>query len=119
MTLNIDFAPTLLDWAGVGAPPQMQGRSLRPIVDGRVPADWRTSFFYEHHYGPKIIPPSEGVRTQRWAYIRWVAPNPVTEELYDVRADPPEKDNLAGEAKYAPVLGEMREAWRRMGEAAR
>jgi arylsulfatase A-like enzyme len=119
MTLNVDLAPTMLDWAGVEIPTEMQGRSLRPVVEGRTPADWRTSFFYEHHYGPKIIPPSEGVRTERWAYVRWVAPNPVTEELYDVRADPLGKDNLAGDARYAGVMVEMREAWRRMGEAAR
>lgn len=119
MTLNIDFAPTLLDYAGVTAPPQMQGRSLRPVIAGRTPADWRTRFFYEHHYGPKIIPPSEGVRTTRWAYLRWIAPNPVTEELYDLQADPREKDNLAADPKHAAVMQEMREAWRTLGDAAK
>jgi arylsulfatase A-like enzyme len=119
MTLNIDLAPTMLHWAGVSVPPQMQGRSLVPLLEGEAQVDWRTSFFYEHHYGPKIIPPSEGVRTQRWAYIRWIAPNPVTEELYDLQADPLEKDNLATDPKYAIVMQEMRDAWRRMGDAAK
>jgi arylsulfatase A-like enzyme len=119
LTLNIDLAPTMLVLAGVDVPPQMQGRSLVTMLNGRAQLDWRTSFFYEHHYGPKIIPPSEGVRTTRWSYVRWIAPNPVTEELYDVQADPLEKDNLAADPKYAGVMTEMREAWKKMGEAAK
>ena len=41
MALNIDFAPTILDFAGVPIPTQMQGRSLRPLIEGRIPPDWR------------------------------------------------------------------------------
>jgi arylsulfatase A-like enzyme len=119
LTLNIDLAPTMLAWAGLSVPPPMQGKSLLPLLSGEAQVNWRTSFFYEHHYGPKIIPPTEGVRTTRWSYIRWIAPNPVTEELYDVQADPRQKDNLAADPKYASVMNDLRDQWRRLGEAAK
>jgi arylsulfatase A-like enzyme len=43
MALNLDFVPTFLDFAGVPIPPDMQGRSLRPIPEGKTPADWRNA----------------------------------------------------------------------------
>ena len=115
VTLNLDFAPTLLEMAGVSVPEGMQGRSLVPLLHGRRPADWRKEFFYEHHYGPKIIPPSEGIRTERWAYLRWLAPNPESEELYDIQRDPLEQHNLASDPAYAPTLGRLRAQWRQTG----
>ncbi|HYT60866.1 MAG TPA: sulfatase/phosphatase domain-containing protein, partial [Haliangiales bacterium] len=92
-----------------------QGRSLRPLLHGSRPAGRRKDFFYEHHYGPKIIPPSEGIRTERWAYLRWLAPNPESEELYDVRRDPLEQHNLAADPAHAPTLGALRAQWRQTG----
>ena len=115
LTLNLDFAPTLLELAGVPVPAGMQGRSLAPLLNGTRPADWRTDFFYEHHYGPNIIPPSEGIRTERWAYLRWLAPNPESEELYDVQADPLEQRNLAADPAYTATLDALRAQWRRTG----
>ncbi len=115
MTLNLDFAPTMLAMAGVAVPAGMQGRSLEPWLQGKPPADWRTNFFFEHHFGPKMIPPSEGIRTERWAYLRWLAPNPEIEELYDLRADPLEQHNLASQPAQAAVLRELRAQWERAG----
>ena len=117
LTLNLDFAPTMLEMAGVSVPKDMQGRSLVPLLHGKRPADWRREFFYEHHYGPKIIPPSEGIRTERWAYLRWLAPNPESEELYDIQRDPLEQHNLAADPAYAATLAVLRERWRHSGPA--
>jgi len=117
MALNIDLAPTLLDYAGVQAPPGMQGRSLRPLVRGEAPA-WRTEWFYEHHTLPKIIPPSEGVRTGRWKYLRWVGVDPAVEELYDLESDPHEERNLAGRPRHAKTLEGLRERWGRLRKLA-
>jgi arylsulfatase A-like enzyme len=113
LTLNVDFAPTLLELAGLPAPAGMQGRSLAPLLHGSRLSNWRTDFFYEHHYNPKIIPPSEGIRTERWAYLRWLAPNPEFEELYDLHADPLERRNLAKNLAYAQTLNSMRANWQR------
>ncbi|MEJ5275137.1 MAG: sulfatase [Thermogemmata sp.] len=111
MALNIDIAPTILDWAGVPVPQSMQGKSLRPWVEGQNVSSWRRDFFYEHHTLPKLIPPSEGVRTERWSYIRWLAQEPVIEELYDIQADPRQERNLAGRAEYRATLEELRLRW--------
>jgi len=116
MTLNIDVAPTLLDYAGLPVPAEMQGRSLRPLVEKAEVRAWRTDFFYEHHFGPKIIPPSEGVRNERWKYVRYVNESPVIEELFDLKRDPLEARNLAGEPKHAAMLTEMRERWMILGK---
>ncbi len=112
MALNIDVAPTLLDFAGVAAPKSMQGASLRPLVRGEAPK-WRDDWFYEHHTAIKIIPPSEGVRNARWSYVRWLkdANNPV-EELYDLQADPLQERNLA--ALMGATLRQMRGRWEQL-----
>src|SRR2546425_4568863 len=115
VALNLDFAPTMLEMSGVPVPASLQGRSLTPLLQGSRPADWRKDFFYEHNYGPNIIPPSEGIRTERWAYLRWLAPNPESEELYDIQSDPLEQRNLAADPAYAPTLGALRAQWRQTG----
>jgi len=115
MTLNLDFAPTMLEMAGLQVPSGMQGRSLTPLLQGSLPTDWRKDFFYEHHYGPNMIPPSEGIRSERWAYLRWLAPNPESDELYDLQRDPFEQHNLANDPAYASRLGVLRTQWRQTG----
>jgi arylsulfatase A-like enzyme len=111
ITLNIDFAPTMLNLAHVKPPAGMQGRSLLPFVNHHPPANWRTEFFYEHHFDPDILPPSEGVRTERFAYIRWLNEKPLVEELFDLQADPLEGHNLAADAGYAQTLSQLRGRW--------
>jgi arylsulfatase A-like enzyme len=110
MTLNIDVAPTLLDYAGLPLPPAMQGRSLRPLVRGQN-ARWRKDWLYEHHTLPAIIPPSEGVRTERWKYLRWVGVTPAVEEVYDLKADPLETTNLAAAPECRETLHDLRRRW--------
>ncbi|MDZ4405083.1 MAG: sulfatase [Prosthecobacter sp.] len=117
MALNVDLAPTMLDLAGISVPAAMQGRSLKPLLEGNVPKDWRTEFFYEHHTKKDRIPPSEAVRTLRWKYIRWIEPNPLVEELYDLEADPLEEKNLITDAKHAAILKELREKWAKYRES--
>jgi arylsulfatase A-like enzyme len=111
MTLNIDFAPTMMALAGMTPPTGMQGRSLIPLVQNARPTDWRTEFFYEHHFAPNIIPPSEGVRTERWSYIRWMDENPLVEELFDLTTDSLEGHNLAVDPNYARTLAQLRARW--------
>ncbi len=115
MTLNIDIAPTLLRLGGIDPPHCVQGRDLAALIPAASPA-WRTEWFYEHHYPDRWIPQSEGVRTDRWKYIRYVETQPIFEELYDLANDPIEARNLAGETANRPQLERMRarwEAWRK------
>ncbi|MCS7046705.1 MAG: sulfatase [Gemmataceae bacterium] len=110
MALNIDLAPTILDYAGLAVAPAMQGKSLRPLIEGKA-VPWRHDWFYEHHTLPKIIPPSEGVRTTRWTYLRWVGMEPIVEELYDLANDPFQEHNLIGDDKHRVTLERLRRRW--------
>lgn len=120
MALNIDVSPTLLDAAGLPVPARMQGRSLVPLVrSGATPTGWRTEFFYEHLALPDRIPPTEAVRTEQWKYFRWLSGKPPIEELYDLRADPREEHNLAGDPAHVATLAELREKWSKWREQAK
>jgi arylsulfatase A-like enzyme len=108
MALNVDLCPTLLELAGAEVPRVTQGRSLVPLLNGRVPRDWRKDFFYEHLFERQNIAKSEGVRTERFTYVRWFEQKPVVEELYDHRADFGQTKNLARDPKHAAVLARLR-----------
>lgn len=113
MVLSIDLAPTVLELAGLPIPEGMQGRSLVPLLRGEKPP-WREEFYYEHLFEHALIPKTEGVRTQRWKYFRYLV-DPPFEELYDLQTDPHEAKNLAADPQYAAVLEELRakmDAWR-------
>jgi len=110
MVLSTDVAPTLLDYAGIPVPSRMQGRSLRPLVEGKA-TDWRTEWFYSHPFEHKRIPKCEGVRTKRWKYIRYIDFDPPYEQLFDLEADPCEERDLARQPTYSERLKEMRQRW--------
>lgn len=94
MALNIDLAPTLLDYAGVPVPKQMQGRSWRPLIEGK-PAPWRKAFFYEYFYEQGFGTPTiTAVRTDDAKLVKYPGHDDWT-ELYDLKADPNEMRNLA------------------------
>ena len=112
MALNLDLAPTLLDYAGVPAPQRMQGRSLRPWAEEHPPADWRSDWFYEHHFSTGVsIPASEGVREECWKYIRYTSADPVVEQLVDLCRDPWEQYDLVSDGRYADHLARLRARW--------
>ena len=56
----------------------------------------------------------EGVRTERWKYIRWVGVDPAIEELYDLENDPQEEHSLAAQPGHAKNVRELRERWSRL-----
>ena len=110
MALNIDVAPTILDLAGIPAPSEMDGVSLRPLLEGR-PAAPRRDFFMEHVDVVKVhrpIPDSRGVRSQDWKYIRYLNTEPGIEELYHIATDPNESRNLADDPAHAEVIERLR-----------
>ncbi len=110
MALNIDLAPTLFERAGIGIPGETQGKSLLPWLHGETPA-WRTDWYFEHLFKHPLIPRSEGVRDEHWTYIRWIDQSPLVEELYDLRNDPKEERNLAGDPAQADQLDRLRARW--------
>lgn len=111
MALNIDLAPTILAMAGVPIPKGMQGMNLQPLL--RNPkAKGRTDWYYEHTYNTdpprKPIPKSEGVRTERWKYIRFTEPQPPLEQLFDLATDPQEARDLVGDPAHQKTLQQLR-----------
>ena len=106
MALNIDLAPTLLDLAGVKIPDEMQGASWRPLLEGKQPP-WRQSFFYEYFYErPYAIPTLLAVRTAEAKLIRYPGHDDWT-ELFDLKTDPYETKNLAGDPAAKDLLAKM------------
>ncbi len=111
MALNIDLAPTILELAGLRAPASMQGRSLVPLLRGESPP-WRRDWFYEHRYRHNgWIPATEGVRTGRWKYTRYIDTDPLFEEMFDLERDKAEMRNLAADPSHARQLARLRARW--------
>lgn len=107
MALNIDVPATILDLAGVEIPATYQGKSLLPVVSGMQKSMQRDTILIEHLWEFENIPPSEGVRTAEWKYMRYINDKSV-EELYFLKDDPKEINNLAGNSEYQKVLEEFR-----------
>lgn len=111
MVLNIDFAPTLLDFAGLKAPADMQGRSFRPVLSGHTPADWRKSMFYVYYMNTGL-PPHYGVRSDRYKLIRFPLSNEW--ELFDLKEDPHEMNSVYANPAYATVAAHMKQELERL-----
>jgi arylsulfatase A-like enzyme len=110
LVLNVDLPATILDLAGARVPGAMQGRSLRPLLGRSRPA-WRGEIFCEELWDNPEIPQSECVRTDRWKYIQYPKHADYS-ELFDLVDDPQEKHNLAGEARCAATLEDLRDRCR-------
>ena len=108
--MNIDLAPTILDYAGVEIPSDIQGRSLRPVVEneGKAPEGWRTAVYYHYYEYPSwhSVKRHYGIRTERYKLIHFY--NDVDEwELYDLKKDPKEMKSVYDDPEYASVRDSM------------
>jgi arylsulfatase A-like enzyme len=105
LVVNLDTAPTLLDFAGVQIAPEMQGLSLRPLTQGQMPDDWRQGVYYhyyEYPHGWHRVRPHYGIRTDRYKLIHFYGELDVW-ELYDLENDPHELTNLYGSEEYSEI----------------
>jgi arylsulfatase A-like enzyme len=107
MVLNVDVPATILELAGAERPKSWQGKSLLPMVQGRTKSIARDTILVEHIWEFDNIPPSEGVRTTDWKYFRYVNDKSI-EELYNLRDDPMEINNLVGNKEVVDILAAMR-----------
>jgi len=107
--LNIDIAPTILEYSGIAIPDVMQGVSLAGFTQKKKsPVINRDAFLCEHLWDRKDIPSSEGIRTENYKYFRY-RDYPEYEELYDLKNDPYEEINLVENKAFEIKLIELRE----------
>ena len=110
MALNIDIAPTILDYAHVDVPSTMQGKSLKQLNENEA----REDFFYEHLWTYKdiYIPSTEGVVGKDYKYMRYFksvdSTRLIFEELYDRKNDPNEIHNLVDQPQWASLKDSLK-----------
>jgi arylsulfatase A-like enzyme len=148
LTLNIDFAPTFAELAGVAIPDFVDGRSLVPLLRRRVPPveRWRKAFLLEHGFiqtgdvgrtpadvsndveppdpfdlavaQPQMPQPFQGLHTKDLVYVEYVTTG--EREMYNLRNDPYEQTSLAATAdpKLISRLGSWLNALRNCAGAS-
>lgn len=132
---NVDFAPTLLEFAGGQTPEYMQGRSFASTIEkGEEIDDWDNSVYHRYwmHMIHHDVPANFGVRTKRYKLIFYygyhydeskmntestvwegnsnkVIPTPAAWEFYDLHRDPDENVNRYADAQYKEVIQELKQ----------
>lgn len=120
MILNVDFAPLFLDLAGVAIPENMQGHSIRPLLQQNTPDDWRTGMYYRYwmHKAHHNVYAHYGVRTERYKLIYYYSDalgqaGAIDEsyepewELFDLEKDPYEMNSVYHDPNYETVVKEL------------
>lgn len=117
MVLNIDLAPTFIDLAGGAADPAMQGRSFRPLLEGRTPGDWRKAWFYCYFFENNFNTPlTTAVRTEAAKLIKYPG-HPEWTEVFDLRTDPFELQNLYRDPAAADLVKQLEAEYDRQAKA--
>lgn len=113
---NIDYAPTFLSLAGIDKPQEMSGTTLEPLFKGEKPENWRSSLYYHYYDYPAIhqVRRHDGVRTEQYKLIHFYGKGEMKDdedincnELYDLKNDPNELNNLYGTSGYEQVTTEL------------
>ena len=105
---NIDYGPTFLDLAGVEVPEEMHGQSFLPLLKGEK-TKWRDALYYHFYEYPAehSVKRHYGVRDSRYKLIRFY--NDIdTWELYDLKNDPNELNNLYGQPGTERITKRMK-----------
>ena len=130
LALSIDIAPTILNLAKLPISTEMQGKDLSPIMKSEG-YSWRKDFFCENMYMGQNYPRIEGVRSENYKYLRYFdkqkdqhhilslsasiqGEEAIYEELYDLKNDPQEKQNLANSLSHRDILNKYRDRCRKL-----
>ena len=120
MILNLDFAQTFLDCTNVDQTDEMQGRSFRPLMNGKTIEDWRTSMYYRYwmHLAHHHVYAHYGLRTHDHKLIYYYAdglgtpgsaddPKPPEWELFDLKKDPHEINSVYDNPDYSEIQAQL------------
>ena len=96
---NIDYAPTILELAGVEIPADIQGESLLPLLKGEEWSPRRNGLYYHYYEFPDehAVRPHYGIRTEQYKLIHFYGENYSEWELFDIAADKNELNNIYGQ----------------------
>ena len=109
--LNIDIAPTILNLAGIDKPDYMQGESMVSLLEGKNEKNWRDAILFEYYvdsYWPYAGPNQIAVRTENYKLVDAFLANDI-DELYDLKNDPGEMNNLINDRRYDDIEKELRD----------
>jgi len=100
------YAPTIFEAAGIKSPKEVQGKSLLPLLKGKIPEDWRKSILYTY-YGKDIhaVISHRGVRNARYKLIEFYTKGEW--ESYDLHKDPLEMNSEYNNPKYEEIISDM------------
>lgn len=110
MVQNIDYAPTILQAAGVNVPSDIQGVSFLPLLKGRKVKDWRKSLYYHYYEYPAehSVCKHYGVRTSRYTLIHFYD-DINSWELYDLKKDPEQMHNIYGQPGMEKLTKQLKD----------
>ncbi len=116
---NVDYAPTMLAFAGIETPDYMQGESFKGICEtGNEPEEWKKEAYYRYwmHMAHHDNPGHVGIRTKEHKLIFYYGAKydgsyrtPPAWELYDLAKDPAENVNVYNDPAYADTVANLKE----------
>jgi arylsulfatase A-like enzyme len=109
MVANLDIAPTILEIAGAKKPDHFDGDSWLPLAKSKDVNQWRENFLYEYYweFNYPSTPTTFALRTDNYKLIQYHGVWD-TEELYDLKNDPKEMNNLINAREHQQLIAQMR-----------
>ena len=108
LVMNLDFAPTFLDLAGIDIPADMQGESFETMLNGGTPENWRRACYYHYfeYPGAHSVKRHYGIRTKCYKLIHFY--HDIDDwELYDLQKDPHEMNNIISDPANLEIREEL------------
>jgi arylsulfatase A-like enzyme len=105
--LNLDVAPTFLDLASITIPEDMQGESMKKLLNQGKAKNWRKELYYHYYEKSFGLTAHYGIRTERYKLIHFYDPGN-SWELYDLKKDPTEMNNLYSDPHYRDTIEKLK-----------
>jgi len=106
---NVDFAPTLLELAGIETAQKMHGTSFAANLEGKTADNWQDAMYYHYYEFPfwHHVQPHYGIRTEKFTLAHFYY-NIDVWELYDLEKDPEQMHNIIGDPAYKNTISALK-----------